>query len=178
MATSQRRICVTYRSTPEASWRCTLYVLFHRWQILLIHSTIALGIGLLLSASAVLGGLLPAHLAIPFLSAVGFVFWWAFIGYGIWLEMGRRFPTPDTERICTSCLTCEGFLDISPNGEKLRNWSDINSIREHKGDVYIRVGVEGGHFIPREAWLDAEEALAFYHAALALWESGGELWPE
>jgi hypothetical protein len=35
-----------------------------------------------------------------------------------------------------------------------------------------------GLFIPREAWNDTHEAEAFYQAALILWESNGDLWPD
>jgi hypothetical protein len=101
----------------------------------------------------------------------------ASIAYALWAEVRRRFPTPTTLRICTTCLTQEGVRDTTPDGEKLYRWSSIRSIREHGGDIHFWRWLDG-LFIPREAWKDNKECEGFYQAALILWESDGDLWPD
>jgi hypothetical protein len=103
--------------------------------------------------------------------------WFGYVAYGIRAEIRRRFPRLDTVGCCTTCLTPEGIRDTSPEGENLHSWSSVWSIREHQGDIYCRHRT-GGLFIPREAWENIHETVAFYQAARLLWESNGKLWPE
>ncbi len=89
------------------------------------------------------------------------------------MEILRRFPTAESIRPCRSCLSAQGFHDITPDGIVLRSWTSITSVRWHEGDLYVWCRLTGGHFIPRSAWNSPEEGQAFYDSALRLWESNG-----
>jgi hypothetical protein len=171
-------VCITYRSTPQATWRCSLHALTHHWPLGLTLALVPVGATMALAAPFLSHDLAGGLLAGGLLAGGTIAGTFGILAVALRHLIHLRFPTPDTLRICTSCLTTEGFKDTTPDGVKLRAWNTISSIRQHKSDLYFRVWFDDGHLIPREAWKDDTELQAFYQTALLVWQSNGREWPE
>jgi len=119
----------------------------------------------------------------PLLPTLGLFYLASFIGWlavymlTTLLMLGQRFPSRDTVRVCTSSLTDVGFVDLTPNGARLRKWDKIIAIREDHGDLHFWA-LTGGHFIPREAWNDPSECQEFFETARTLWKPADIYWHE
>ena len=168
---------LAYQTTADNSWRCTLDELFHQNVTALV--LFAFSLPLALAAVSVISKYSQrvAILSFPLLCALGFAFWIAMFIAGTRHQLGERFPSPDAVRKCTAILTAPGFHDVTPDRVHFFPWSKVTSIREHRGDVFVRGGLSGGCFIPREAFADRAAALRFCQAARTLRRSRGATWP-
>ncbi len=168
---------LAYQTTADNSWRCTLDEMFHNRITTLI--LFAFSLPLALAAVSVISKYSQrlAILSFPFLCALGFAFWIAMFIAGYRHQLGERFPSPDAVRQCTAILTAPGFHDVTPDKVYFFPWSKVTGIREHRGDVFVRGGLSGGCFIPREAFADRAAALRFCEAAKTLRRSRGATWP-
>jgi|GEM_PF-3391648 len=170
-------LAVTYQSTREATWRCNLHIFFHSSSSLLTMAVVGMIPALLVAPAIYQRNASQGIIAFLGIWALGALGWVAFFCLIVFAQIAARFPSPSTVRICTSTLTPQGFRDETPGRTKTYPWSQIISIREHHGDVYIGA-VGGGSFIPCSAFKNVDEARNYYRAAMALWKSRGDVWPE
>lgn len=175
---------VSYSSTRSDQWRCNLYVMFHRPQMVVSLLVVPIYFTILLAftwGKAGWWGILSAF-------AVSFGGWALLNWLVLWAQVKRRLPTPTTQRICTTLITAEFFRDTVPERVMQYAWSQITEIRLHQGDFYFWVGATKGNFIPRGAFSDPREGQAFFDTAVAYWQSAkfgqptpapqeGEVWP-
>jgi hypothetical protein len=163
-------LSVTYRSTPAASVRCQIYTSTHHWPTVLCLLLIPPpGAGWLYLHYWDLSPF-PELITVSLSYAVALIAWLAVYALATWIMILQRFPSSNTNRICTSTLTPSGFQDKTPDTVRFHPWKSIIGIRERNGDVHVW-NLGGGHFIPREAWPTLEEAQDFCRAAHALWKS-------
>ena len=93
-----------HRVTPAAARRGEWYVMTHHWQTALTLLAFPL-FWFLISLAGGIGSpvTLLARLALIFLA------WFALFGLIFWLQMRKRYPRPDSVRLCTTTLTTTGF---------------------------------------------------------------------
>lgn len=170
-------IQVTYNSTPVDTWRCTHYILFRDWHWWCFY----LGFGALsafgMSSSVNRDNPILAVDLFPLFVVVGVAAWIAFTYFLCWVTYKGRFPTPDTQRVCTSTLTARGFHDASPDKTSHIAWKQVRAIRMHNGDTYVFAKWGDAHFVSRTAFPDEAAARRFYAAVVTLWKSNGTVWP-
>jgi hypothetical protein len=160
---------IKYESTRAASLRCNLYTLWHHWPTMLGLCLMPLLGVFWLSAYFLRMSPLPVPATLGIFYLTSFVVWLMIYTLALFMHLQQRFPSPRTVRICTSSLTSAGFLDVTPNGARLREWRRIFTIRNNNGDLHFWT-LGGGHFIPREAWEDPRECDEFYETARELWK--------
>jgi hypothetical protein len=89
-----------------------------------------------------------------------------------------RFPKPDSVRRCTTYLSSDGIVDVTPDKTNTMDWSAIAKVLEEDGDlIFLPKSGSLGFCIPREAFDGIEAARRFYQAALVYWQSGGSASP-
>ena len=161
-----------YRVTPAAARRGEWYVMTHHWQTALTLLAFPL-FWFLISLAGGIGSpvTLLARLALIFLA------WFALFGLIFWLQMRKRYPRPDSVRLCTTTLTTTGFEDVTPEKTFSVPWSAVTDIREHDGDIFLWRGGSQGNIVNREAFADRRQAQEFHAAALALWKGKPADWP-
>ena len=165
-------IRITYSATAASAWRGELYNMTHRWKTILSLVAAPL-IWSFLSLS-------PGHL--PLFDALGrvsliFLGWFAVMGLIFRLLMRKRYPRPDSVRVCTTTLTAMGYEDVTPDKVYSVPWREVTDIREIDGDIFLWRGSAQGNIVNREAFQDRRQAQAFYAAAVALWKSKPADWP-
>jgi len=169
----QNAINVTYHSTRDDNWRCNLRAMKQQKPLLLYAIAFPLFIGFSASHSRN-GNFSLAMFAAVTLLAFAFVVSMQF--FALKKQIDKRFPTPQTVRVCISSLTPQGFLDITPNKALLIPWRNIKALAMNDGDFYVSLGFKGSFFVPRSAFASSQQGEAFFQAANALWKSQGAQW--
>jgi hypothetical protein len=168
---------LVYHTTWPNSWRCNLYVMFHKRAVLLILFALSLAPALLAGSEFSKYSHELAIITFPFLYLLGFAFWVTVMALALRKQLRERFPFPVAFRKCRASLTVSGFQDATPDRTYSFDWGRVTDVREHHGDVYVWATLGGGCFIPREAFADRDAAERFHRAAMTLWRSNGTTWP-
>ena len=164
-------IRITYSATAASAWRGELYNMTHRWKTIL-SLVAAPSIWSFLSLS-------PGHFTLfDALGRVSLIFlgWFALIGLIFRLLMRKRYPRPDSVRVCTTTLTAMGYEDVTPDKVYTVPWREVTDIREIDGDIHLYRGATQGNIVNREAFQDRRQAQEFYAAAVALWKGKPADW--
>ena len=169
---------VTYRSTRETSWRCESYVATHQPASLCILGLFGLVVAFLLDDLIHQAYPAAGHFAFPFLWVAGSAAWLGFFWLLLQGMLQQRFPTPDSVRACTTKLTPEGVIDVTPDKVTALPWGRIQSVREHEGDILVWTAMGTGCYVPRTAFTSPEEGRRFFEAAVSLWRSRGTTWEQ
>ena len=177
IGSEQRAFTITYSTTFEEHRRCGTYRFFRTWVARTTLSMLGLMVAYILAQPVYVLSPIAAFITFPLFFAAGFAIWTLFLRCIFWLEIKKRFPSPNTVRVCTSSLSGQGFHDATPDGTSLSEWNQVKDIREVQGDIYISAGLGNNRFIPRSAFPDEEAMRQFYLAAVTLWKSNGLLWP-
>ena len=177
-AEPQRTISVSYADTAEISRRGSRYFLLHTKFNIALITLAGIDLGLHFSLPIFMYNSLLGWIAFPLLSL---------LGAGIFIAIATRligFVTT-IQRIITKSvytykfsLLSEGVQSAFPKKTRLASWVNISNIKEHEGDIHFWKDRKYYKFIPREAFKDREEALEFYLAAVTLWKSKGQIWPD
>src|SRR5690606_25063181 len=73
----------------------------------------------------------------------------------------------------TITLSPEGVLERTAVNEGLHKWSGIHAIVDDKEHLYLMIGEQMSHIIPKRAFASESEALAFADAAKAYRSTAG-----
>ena len=165
-------IRLAYQVTKASAWRGEWYGMTHRWQTV-ASLVVAPLVWFLLS---LLGGVLTPAGALARLALI-FLGWFAFLSLLYGLAMRKRYPCPDSVRVCTTTLNAAGYEDVTPDKVYSVPWREVTDIREHDGDIFLWRGGAQGNIVNREAFQDRRQAQEFYAAAVALWKGKAADWP-
>jgi hypothetical protein len=171
-------ISVTYSGTREDNWRSEWYALFHRPFCLAAVAVFGLILAFLMANPLYKINATLAYVAFPVLWVIATCLWVGYILLLTWAGLQQRYPQLDSVRVCTTSLTAEGFIDVTPDRVIVLPWAKIHTIREHDGDLHFWGGFGAGCYIPRGAFPTPEARQRFFEAAISLWKSKGESWDQ
>jgi hypothetical protein len=169
-------IRVVSRDSPAAEWR-SVQVLLRRWPSRLVFLSLGLVVELFINYVLRQSNPRLALLTFPLVYVAAVGFWIAMWYVGFVNQIGTRYPTPTTVRLCRTYLTSSAFYHVTPDKLIRYDWRNVTEVGEYDGDVFVCSGWFRGCFIPREAFADRASILRFLEVLTRLRDSRGAEWP-
>ena len=162
---------VTYCPTYSDILRCALYSLKCRREIWMrLAIIILIGAFSYRHQFAHLGWLsFPAAVMLETLIMT------AIFGVVIHLLILWRLMKPAVQRQCTTKLTAEAFADIYHRKTKSFPWTAISEVCYDQGDIHVLRRGKEGKFVPRSAFGNRQQSLAFYEESVRLWNAAKDV---
>jgi len=162
---------VTYCPTYSDILRCTLYSLKSRRDLWLRLAILAL-IGAFTSMHQF------AHLgwlSFPLAVFVQALIMAAVMGVVLHVLLLWRLMKPTAQRQCTTKLTAEAFADIYHRKTKAFLWTAISEVCYDQGDIHVLRRGKDDKFVPRSAFNNRQQSLAFYEESVRLWNAAKDV---
>ena len=117
-------VSVTYNSTQGDRWRCSLYSLFERWQMLAGVCVVPVLLSLQIAPPLFRIRPLAGVIALLFVWGIYFGFLLLVIGIQILIAVPRR----DSLRVCQSMLRPDGYFVITPERSAFYRWAEVKEL--------------------------------------------------
>ncbi len=173
MTIPDNAISVTYRSTFDNSWPIEMALLNRMPFLWAILGTFGLMVAYLIADQIHRVHPIGAYVTFPLFWAASTILWLRLVIWSTRSQMKLR--DSKGERICTTALTPEGVLDVTPEKTTFVSWKQIRHIWDLQGAVVFATATSGG-YVPPGAFPMEEDRLEYLRHADQLWRSNGADW--